>query len=184
MEVREEVRRLAEPLAEELGFELVDVEHLVQGRQRVVRVLLDRPNGITIADCTAFSRRLEDCLDMNQTINSKYQLEVSSPGVERPLKTLEAVARFAGSRVAMATHDAHDGRRNFEGALLGPDSDGRAGVRMDDGLERWFAWSDVKSARLVVDPWQAVRRPSASDDPGHPDEAPRHATRRRRGSVR
>ena len=161
LEVREEVRQLAEPLAEESGYEVVDVEHAVQGRHRIIRVLLDKPGGITIGDCATFSRRLADCLDMNQTVAGSYQLEVSSPGIERPLRTLDAVMRFAGGRVALTTHQPHDGRRNYEGTLLGPEG-GRAGVRTDDGVEHWFDWADVRSARLVVDPWaRAKKRPEA-----------------------
>jgi ribosome maturation factor RimP len=183
LEVREEVRQLAEPLAEELGYELVDVEHLVQGRQRVVRVLLDKPNGITIADCAMFSRRLEDCLDMNQTVSGSYQLEVSSPGVERPIKTLGAVARFSGRPVTLTTHEPREGRRHFEGLLLGPDPEGRAGVRTEDQVEHWFDWSEVRGARLKVDPWQGSGRNSAAE-PGGETRSPSHRSRRGRGSVR
>jgi ribosome maturation factor RimP len=156
VEVREEVRQLATPLAEESGYELVDVEFLVQGRHRIVRVLLDRPGGVTVGDCSSFSRRLADCLDMNQTIAGAYHLEVSSPGIERPLRTLEAMGRFAGQRAAVVTHEMTDGRRKFEGELLGV-SGSRAGVRTEEGQEYWFEWTDVKSARLVVDPWSALR---------------------------
>ena len=81
MEAREEVRQLAQTLADEDGFELVDVEFLVQGGRRVLRVLLDRPGGIRVGDCAAFSRRISDCLDMNQTVQGRYSLEVSSPGI-------------------------------------------------------------------------------------------------------
>ncbi len=157
MDVREEVRRLAEPLAEEAGLELVDVELHVQGRHRVLRVLLDMPGGVTVGECARFSRRLSDCLDMNQTMPWAYHLEVSSPGIQRPLRTLDAVARFGGQRAAITTHEARDGRRNFEGELLAP-SEGRAGLRLDDGSEHWFEWAMVKSAHLVVDPWARVRR--------------------------
>lgn len=156
MEVREEVRQLAGPLAEDAGYELVDVEFLVQGRHRVVRVLLDKPGGITVGDCSSFSRRLADCLDMNQTLGGPYHLEVSSPGVERPLRTLESVERFTGQRAAIMTHDARDGRRKFEGELLGV-SGTRAGLREDGGAEQWFEWAEVKSARLMVDPWSEHR---------------------------
>jgi ribosome maturation factor RimP len=184
LEVREEVRQLAEPLAEELGYELVDVEHLMQGRQRVVRVLLDKPGGITISDCAHFSRRLEDCLDMNQTITGNYQLEVSSPGIERPLTTLEAVARFAGKRVSLATHEPHDGRRHFEGILLGPDPEGRVGVRTEGDADHWFTWPEVRSARLKVDPWEGSGKPSATDDGKESGPARRHGAHRRGRSVR
>lgn len=173
MEVREEVRQLAQPLAEDDGFELVDVELATLGRHRVIRVYLDKPGGVTLGDCSQFSRRLSDCLDMNQTVPGSYHLEVSSPGLERSLRTLEHVARFTGQRVSLATHDPHDGRRRWEGELLGP-RDGRAGVRTDEGVEAWFDWAEVKSARLVVDPWAGLRNPK-----GRPagDRRPRGGSR-------
>jgi hypothetical protein len=76
------------------------------------------------------------------------------------------VARFAGQRAQIHTHEPREGRRHFEGALLGPDAQGRAGVRTEQGTEHWFDWAEVRSARLVVDPWtgaapeKAARRPS------------------------
>ncbi|HYM81422.1 MAG TPA: ribosome maturation factor RimP [Candidatus Limnocylindria bacterium] len=162
MELREEVRQLARPLADEAEYELVDIELVPQGRRRIVRVLLDKPGGITLGDCARFSRRLADCLDMNQTILGAYYLEVSSPGIQRPIRTLDAVERFAGNRVALTTIEPHEGRRNFDGELLGPDG-GRAGVRTEDGQEHWFEWAEVKSAHLVVDPWADSR--SAGNPP-------------------
>ena len=155
MEVREEVRLLAQPLAEESGVELVDVEFGAYGSRRVVRVLLDKPGGVTIADCAAFSRRLSDCLEMNQTVPGRYDLEVSSPGVDRPLRTLDAMLRFAGQRASIALREPREGRRNFEGELLAPE-DGRAGLRTEEGTY-WFEWAEVKSARLVADPWGEAR---------------------------
>ena len=159
MEVREEVRLLAQPLAEEAGYELVDVEFAVQGRHRSIRVLLDKPGGINVGDCAVFSRRLSDCLDMNQTVPWGYHLEVSSPGLDRPLRTQEAVERFAGQRAAVALHEPQDGRRNFEGELRG--REGAVGLRDDEGHEYWFGWDTIRSVRLVVDPWARVRNKSA-----------------------
>jgi ribosome maturation factor RimP len=63
------------------------------------------------------------------------------------------LARFAGKRVNVTTHEPHEGRRHFEGELLGPDELDRLGVRLDEGVEHRIAWSEVRSARLVVDPW-------------------------------
>ncbi len=157
MEVRAEVRQLAAPLADEAGFELVEVELIVQGRQRVVRVLLDKPGGITLGDCAAFSRRLGDCLDMNQTVGGSYRLEVSSPGIDRPLTSLEAVARFAGSRVVLTSVAPREGRRHFAGVLLGARGTS-CGIRTDGEAEEWFEWSEVKSVRLSVDPWERARK--------------------------
>ncbi len=172
MDVREEVRQIATPLAEEEGYELVDVEQAASGRHRVIRVYLDKPGGVSVGDCARFSRRLSDCLDMNQTVAGSYHLEVSSPGLERPVRTLEHVRRFSGQRVSLTAHDPHDGRRNFEGILLGPDGE-RAGLRLDEGEEHWFEWSEVKSVRLVVDPWAGLRNSSG-----------RGAAERRRGGAR
>lgn len=165
MEVREEVRQLAGPLAEDDGYEVVDVEQASQGSTRVIRVFLDRQGGVSLQDCARFSRRLSDALDMNQTVPGRYLLEVSSPGLERPIRTLEHVRRFSGSRVSVQTHEMRDGRRRFDGALLGPDDAGRAGVRTDEGDEHWFDWAEVRSARLVVDPLEALRRDKAARPP-------------------
>jgi ribosome maturation factor RimP len=166
LEVREEVRQLAAPLADEAGYELVDVEFAVQGHDRVIRVLLDKPGGIKVGECGIFSRRLADCLDMNQTVRGSYRLEVSSPGLDRPVRTLEAVERFAGNRASLTTWEAHDGRRNYDGELLGP-RDGTAGVRTEDGHEHWFEWAEIKLVRLIVDPWEVARnaRKAASPAP-------------------
>jgi ribosome maturation factor RimP len=94
---------------------------------------------------------------MNQTVPGRYVLEVSSPGLDRPLRTLESVERFAGQRASLTTTVAHDGRRRYEGALLGP-REGQAGIRTDEGEEHWFEWADVKDAHLVVDPWARARQ--------------------------
>jgi ribosome maturation factor RimP len=167
LEVREEVRQLADPLAAEDGLELVDVELVVQGGRRTIRVLLDRSGGVRVADCARFSRRLSDCLEMNQTVAGPYFLEVSSPGVNRPIRTLDAVLRFAGQRAALTTTLAHDGRRNYEGELLGP-SEGRAGIRTDEGDEHWFPWAEVKTVHLIVDPWAGPRSAGAPRQGGGP----------------
>jgi ribosome maturation factor RimP len=169
LEVREEVRLLAQPLAEEAGFELVDVEFSVQGRHRTVRVLLDKPGGITVGDCGLFSRRLADCLDMNQTIPWGYHLEVSSPGVDRPLRSLDAVARYAGRRATVSLIEPREGRRNFDGNLMPPEG-GRVGLRTNEGEEHWFEWAGIRSARLVVDPWERARNRTAMSHGGEGHE--------------
>ena len=176
MEVREEVRQLARPLCEEEGLELVEVELVFQGPRMTIRVLLDKPGGITVGDCARLSRRLADCLDMNQSVPGSYLLEVSSPGLARPLPTLESVSRFAGHKAGVTLHEPRDGRRHFEGTLLEPDA-GRAGLRDEVGQEHWFEWAEVRSARLIVDPWAAVRKPGHRPERG----AAWGGTRRTRG---
>jgi ribosome maturation factor RimP len=139
----------------------------------VIRVLLDKPGGITIGDCARFSRRLSDCLDMNQTVPGSYALEVSSPGIERPIRSLESVERFRGRRCQLKTVEAHEGQRVFEGTLLGVEGE-RAGLRTDDGAQHWFDWQDVRSAHLVVDPWDRTReKREAAESARHPRESGR-----------
>jgi ribosome maturation factor RimP len=158
LKVLEEVRRLAGPLAEEAGFELVDVEQAALGNRMLIRVLLDKPDGITVGDCAQFSRRLSDCMDMNQIVTGSYQLEVSSPGIERRLPTLASIARFSGRKATVTILEPRDGRRNWEGTLIGPENDS-IGLRIEDGSEQWFDWSEVKTARLVMtDPWARSER--------------------------
>jgi ribosome maturation factor RimP len=166
VEVKEEIRQLAGPLAEEAGYELVDIETGVQGHDRAIRVLLDKPGGITVGECARFSRRLSDCLDMNQTVPGRYRLEVSSPGIDRPLTGLDAVSRYLGHRAGVTLHDTREGRRRFEGVLLGG-ANGRVGLKDDHEVEHWFDWAEVRSARLVVDPWAEARARRESRD-AHP----------------
>ena len=103
---------------------------------------------------------------MNQTVHGSYRLEVSSPGIDRPVRTLGAVERFAGRRAALTAWEARDGRRNYEGELLGPRGS-TAGVRTEDGQEHWFEWAEVKMVRLIVDPWEEPKdaKRAAPSDP-------------------
>jgi ribosome maturation factor RimP len=112
---------------------------------------------------------------MNQTLAGNYRLEVSSPGMDRPLRSIEAVARFTGKRAAVTTYEARDGRRNFEGTLLEPDGH-QVGLRLEQDQEHWFEWAGIKSIRLVVvDPWAGLRQSRAPGSPGgrRPEEKSR-----------
>ncbi len=114
---------LAEPLIEALvtdeGCELVDVTYRREPQGWVLRVLIDRTGGVTIADCQAISRLIGDMLDAREVMRYGYNLEVSSPGLNRPLKRAADFERFAGRQVRVTTKAAVQGRRNFLGKLLG-----------------------------------------------------------------
>ena len=159
MDVRHEVIEIAGPLVEEMGFELVDVEFVSAGRL-TIRVYLDRLEGVegpvSIEDCTRVSRRLDDALEMNQTVPHRFVLEVSSPGIERRLRTLDHFRRHLGQRAFVQTHDKVDGRRRVEGLIVGAE-DGTVTLEMEEG-GRWSAPVEaVQKANLVVDPWAGVR---------------------------
>src|SRR5580698_7392143 len=97
------VLAIAEPLAVSMGYELVDLEYLREGPQWILRVYLDKQGGVTLEDCSEFSRALGPALDVDEVINTAYALEVSSPGLERPLKKPADFDRFAGKKVAVKT---------------------------------------------------------------------------------
>ena len=161
MDIRFEVIELATPLADELGFEIVDVEYVPAGGRWTIRVYLDRPGGITLDDCSRFSRRLGDLLEMNQTLPHAYVIEVSSPGIERRLKTSEHFRRFVGRRARIETHEAWEGRRHVEGSIAAA-TESEVTLALDEGGSWTVPLAGVRSARLVVDPWNGLRSAEAS----------------------
>ncbi|MBM4310859.1 MAG: ribosome maturation factor RimP [Deltaproteobacteria bacterium] len=129
-----QVLSVAEPLIETLvtdeGCELVDVTYHREPQGWVLRVYIDRTGGVTIADCQSISRQLGDMLEARDVMRHAYTLEVSSPGLNRPLKKAADFERFAGQRVRVKTKAAVQGRRNFLGKLLGC-ADGLVQVDVD-----------------------------------------------------
>jgi ribosome maturation factor RimP len=164
MDVRNEVVELAAPMADELGYEVVDVEFVPARGRAVVRVFLDRPGGVTLDDCARFSRRLGDLLEMNQTLPGAYVIEVSSPGIERRLRTAEHFRRFLGRRARVDAHTPVDGRRHVEGVLRAA-ADDAVTLALDGGGTWTVPLAAVKSAHLIVDPWSGLH---PGDDGGRP----------------
>ncbi len=121
--VVETVRRLAEPIAADLGMEVVEVEFRREGGGWVLRLYLDKPGGVTLDDCTAMSEQLSAALDVEDPIDHPYNLEVSSPGATRPLKTDRDFERFRGRRVRVSTYEKLGDRKTFIGRLVGHTAD-------------------------------------------------------------
>lgn len=113
------VEELAWPILLSEGLELVDVTYRHEGGRWVLALFIDKPGGVTIADCVAFSREFSDVLDVNDIISDRYSLEVSSPGINRPLKRIDDFNRFKGENVRIKVNPPVDGRKNFRGLLLG-----------------------------------------------------------------
>lgn len=154
-DLRSRLIELAEPLLEQLGYELVDLE-LAAGRSHAqVRVFIDRPEGIAIEDCEAVSRELSALLDVRDPIPTPYTLEVSSPGMDRVLRKAQHYARFVGSRVHVELLAPRDGRRRYTGALTAANADS---VELNvDGQAISLAIADIGRARLVPE-WPAPTR--------------------------
>ena len=133
------VRELLTPTADTMGYELWDVEFVREGARRILRITIDKPEGINIDDCEAFHRAIDPLLDEADPIDSAYYLEVSSPGVERDLKYDFHFAACEGEEVEVRLFAPDEkGRKSIKGTLVGLE-DGNIVVKLADG--------DVKIAR-------------------------------------
>ncbi|MBI6546841.1 MAG: ribosome maturation factor RimP [Cyanobacteria bacterium NC_groundwater_1444_Ag_S-0.65um_54_12] len=150
MRVEEQVKAIAEVLARDLGLELVEVEWVRQNSRATLRVTIDCPGGISHEHCEALSRKLDKALDEVTFIREPYYLEVSSPGAERTLKTVEDFRRFAGKRVLLKSKLPVAGNRQWRGQLIGIIDDAVA-LRTEAGGEISIPLAQIGSARLSMD---------------------------------
>lgn len=119
----QEVRQVVEPILESQGFELVDLEYQRESQGWVLRIYLDRQGEVSLDDCAGISHEVGAVLEVKDLIPSAYILEVSSPGLTRPLKKPEDFNRFRNQMVKIKLYEPLDGRRNFKGTLLGLEGD-------------------------------------------------------------
>jgi ribosome maturation factor RimP len=144
------VEEMARPVAESKGLELVEVQYAGEGGRRYLRVFLDKPGGISLDDCEAVSRELDRVLDDADFIPHSYVLEVSSPGLERPLKRREDFARFNGRLVLIHTYAPLNGRKKFSGRLMDSGENGVT-VLIGEHETATIPWNQIARARLAVE---------------------------------
>ena len=127
-----ELERLARQACEAEGVELVELALRGSSRSRILRVDVDRagPAGLDLGDCERVSKRLGEIMDEVDPIGGAYRLEVSSPGIDRPIRSSDDIRRNTGRRVAVTLAEAHDGRSVLKGVLVGGDDDA---VLLDEG---------------------------------------------------
>ncbi|NLM74886.1 MAG: ribosome maturation factor RimP [Clostridiaceae bacterium] len=147
--IPELVATLAEPIVEDAGCELVDVEYVKEGTNWFLRVYIDKPGGVTLDDCENVSRPLDKVLDEQDFIKNAYYLEVSSPGLERKLKKPRDFERALGSLVEIRLYKAVDNRKRFEGELISFDGDSLV-IRTEDDEEHHFKVEDIAKAKTIV----------------------------------
>lgn len=135
---------------EALGYELVGVEHLTQGRHSVVRVFIDSEQGISLEDCERASHQISGVLDVEDPIRGQYSLEVSSPGLDRPLFTPEHYTRFIGEKVKLRLRQPIDGRRKFAGCIDSVDGD-RIRITDETGQSYELTVDQIEKANLIPD---------------------------------
>ena len=133
--VAEIVRELAEPIAEEMGCWIWDVEYVKEGARRVLRITIDSEDGIGIEDCEKMHRAIDPLLDEADPIEEAYYLEVSSPGVERELKNADHLYACTGWNVEVKLYAPRDGVKKFRGELLECGENGEIRISVADGKE-------------------------------------------------
>jgi ribosome maturation factor RimP len=145
-----EAEGLGRPVAAELGYELLGCELGGGANRPVLRYFIEAAGGTTIDDCVRFHKAVTDLLDAEELFGGRWQLEVSSPGLSRPLFRASHLKAVVGQRVAVKLQVGIDGRRRATGVLVEADEQ-QARIQTDDGVDVEFALNDVEKAHLV---WQ------------------------------
>lgn len=144
---RKELMELLAPTVERLGYELSDLEAELGGRNGVLRLFIDKPDGVGLEDCEFVSRQVSALLDVEDPMPGHYVLEVSSPGLDRKLTKIEHFQRFMGQDVRVKMRFPIEGRRNFRGALKAVNEE-MIEVEVD-GVSHRLPMATIQSARLV-----------------------------------
>ena len=144
----QELTPLFEPVVESMGYELVGVEFQGAGGHGTLRVYIDREQGVSLDDCAAISHQISGILDVEEPIKQAYDLEISSPGIDRPLFKLADFERFAGRTAKIKLAVDLEGRKNFKGRLQGV-ADARMVIIEVDGEAFYLPFADIGKANLV-----------------------------------
>jgi len=149
MEIVDRVKELIAPYLEEKGIELVDMIYRREQGGMTLRVLADTPQGITVAECEALNNYLSELLDKENVIEEHYLLEISSPGLDRPMKTDRDFERSLDRALEVTTYEPVDGRKTHEGRLIGLDKENI--VIETDGVSIVIPKKSIAVARLKIE---------------------------------
>lgn len=150
MKVEDRIREIVERVANSEGMELVDVEYKGHGHASVVRIFLDKPGGVTHADCQLISRQVGAIIDVEDLIPTRYVLEVSSPGLDRKLLKESDYQRFSGKMVNLLLKVPRHGQKRYQGKLLGLEGS-QVLLEMQGGETIHIKLSEVERTNLVVE---------------------------------
>lgn len=145
-----QVHDIALPLADAMGYDLVDVEYVKEGQHWYLRIYIDKEGGVSLDDCQTFSSRVNVLLDEADPIQGSYFLEVSSPGLDRPLKKEEDFTRYLNREIEVSLYKQLDGNKRYKGINKGLDKDILT-LELSDGKELAIPYKNVGSARLYFE---------------------------------
>lgn len=143
----DDLRELIEPTVQALGFELWGLEYASQGKHSTLRLYIDGPSGVNVDDCAQVSHQVSGVLDVEDPIPGEYTLEVSSPGMDRPLYNVEHYQRYVGEMVSLRLRMPFEGRRKFTGRINGVEGD-EVIVQVDDH-EYLLPISSIEKANII-----------------------------------
>lgn len=139
---------LIEPVVEGMGYEVVDIDYRPHPTDGLLRIYIDGPDGIVLDDCTAVSRQISSVLDVEDPIPGQFNLEISSPGMDRPLRKVADFERFTGRVIKIKlTVPTLEGQRNFTGKLMGIEND--EVILEMDGETHYLSLDTIDKARIV-----------------------------------
>lgn len=141
------IKAMILPTVESLGYELWGCVYVTQGQRSILRVYIDSEQGIKLVDCERVSRQISALFDVEDPILTRYNLEVSSPGLDRPLFTAEQFQRFVGCKVSVQTHTAIDNQRKFKGLLKSTTEEGI--VLSSEGEDVTLTWDNIMRANVL-----------------------------------
>jgi len=145
--LEQRLTQLLEPPVEALGYELWGIEYVRAGKHSTLRVYIDSPEGITVEDCAEVSYQISSVLDVEDPISSEYFLEVSSPGLERPLIKLAHFQKYIGHEVALTLRMAVNNRRKYKGVIK--QVDGEMITLTVEGNDEIMAFANIQQANLI-----------------------------------
>ena len=145
--IEEKLTEMLAPTVEALGYELLGIEYLRSGRHSTLRLFIDHANGISVDDCATVSHQVSGVLDVEDPISSEYHLEVSSPGMDRPLFSAAQFARFVGQDAQVQLRIPMQNRRKWKGEIQAVD--GEMITLLVDGQAISFAFPNVAKANIV-----------------------------------
>jgi ribosome maturation factor RimP len=140
---------IAQPVAERMGYDLVDAEYKKEGSAMFLRLYIDKRGGVNSDDCEAFSKEVDPLIDAGTDSDADY-FEVSSPGLTRPLETEKDYIRYAGEKVDVSLYQPRDGKKSFTAAIKGAE-EGKATFVFDNGEELELAFEDIAKAVRHID---------------------------------
>ncbi len=144
----QDLTALFEPVVESMGYELVGIEFHSSEHHGVVRIFIDHDNGITVDDCAKVSRQISAVIDVEDPIELAFDLEVSSPGINRPLFKFSDFEKFSGLQAKIKLGVALNGRKNFSGVLKGVDENQLVIIDVDNEIYE-LPYQDIAKANLV-----------------------------------